>query len=106
MCRNIPSALQLRPARDRCRDYAARRCSTCARSAYSKASQANQAAFDRAVDEIAAATRSLLDGLVTNAAPRDREVEATKAKRAQRSGLVPTADTAASDGAPSPRLTA
>ncbi|MEZ4718043.1 MAG: DUF2277 domain-containing protein [Caldilineaceae bacterium] len=39
-------------------------------SGYSKPSQANQAAFDRAVDEIAAATRSLLDGLVTNAAPR------------------------------------
>lgn len=49
-------------------------------SGYSKPSQVNQAAFDRAVDEIAAATRSLLDGLVTNAAPRDREVEATKAK--------------------------
>ncbi|MCB0071493.1 MAG: DUF2277 domain-containing protein [Caldilineaceae bacterium] len=57
-------------------------------SGYSKPSQANQAAFDRAVDEIAAATRSLLDGLVTNAAPRDREVEATKAKArsAQRFG--------------------
>ena len=49
-------------------------------SGYSKPSQANQAAFDRAMDEIAAATRALLDGLVTNAAPRDREVEATKAK--------------------------
>ena len=49
-------------------------------SGYSKPSQANQAAFDRAVDEIAAATRSLLGGLVTNGAPRDREVEATKAK--------------------------
>ena len=49
-------------------------------SGYSKPSQVNQAAFDRAVDEIAAATRSLLGGLVTNAAPRDREVEATKAK--------------------------
>ena len=57
-------------------------------SGYSKPSQANQAAFDRAVDEIAAATRSLLDGLVTNAAPRNREVEATKAKArsAQRFG--------------------
>ena len=57
-------------------------------SGYSKPSQANQAAFDRAVDEIAAATRSLLGGLVTNAAPRDREVEATKAKArsAQRFG--------------------
>ena len=57
-------------------------------SGYSKPSQANQAAFDRAVDEIAAATRSLLGGLVTNAAPRNREVEATKAKArsAQRFG--------------------
>ena len=57
-------------------------------SGYSKPSQANQAAFDRAVDEIAATTRALLDGLVTTAAPRDREVEAAKAKArsAQRFG--------------------
>ena len=47
-------------------------------------SQANQEAFDRAVAEVAHATRHLLDALVTTAAPKDREVEATKARaRAQ-----------------------
>jgi hypothetical protein len=49
-------------------------------SGYQKPSQANQAAFERAVDEIAAATRALLNGLETSAPPRDREVEAAKAK--------------------------
>lgn len=43
-------------------------------------SQANTAAFERAVDEVALATRELLASLVTNAPPRDREVEAAKAK--------------------------
>ncbi len=43
-------------------------------------SAANQAAFDRAVAEIAHATRHLLDDLVTTAPPRDREVLAAKAR--------------------------
>jgi hypothetical protein len=43
-------------------------------------SKANQEPFDRAVDEVAAATRRLLDVLVTSALPRDREVEAEKAR--------------------------
>jgi hypothetical protein len=47
-------------------------------------SQANQEAFDRAVAEVAHATRHLLDALVTSAPPKDREVEAAKARaRAQ-----------------------
>ena len=45
-----------------------------------KPSAANQAAFDRAVAEIAHATRHLLDDLVTSAPPRDREVLAAKAR--------------------------
>ncbi len=49
-------------------------------SGYTRPSQANQQAFDRAVDEVAAATRRLLDSLVTNAPPRDREVEAARAR--------------------------
>lgn len=43
-------------------------------------SKANTAAFDAAVDEIAVATRRLLDGLVTNAPPKNRDVEAAKGR--------------------------
>ena len=49
-------------------------------SGSTKPSQANQEVFDRAVEEIADVTRRLLDGLVTNAPPKDREAEAAKAK--------------------------
>jgi hypothetical protein len=49
-------------------------------SGSTKPSQANREVFERAVEEIAAATRRLLDGLVTNAPPKDREVEAAKAR--------------------------
>lgn len=49
-------------------------------SGYTKPSQANQEAFDRAVDEVADVTRRLLDSLVTNAPPRDRDVEAQRAR--------------------------
>jgi hypothetical protein len=47
-------------------------------SGSTKPSKANAEAFDRAVEEVAAATRRLLDSLVTNAPPKDREVEAAK----------------------------
>jgi len=57
-------------------------------SGTSKPSKANQAAFDLAVDEVAAASRRLLAALVTGAPPRDREVEAARARAraAQRFG--------------------
>ncbi|AKU16582.1 DUF2277 domain-containing protein [Luteipulveratus mongoliensis] len=45
-----------------------------------KPSQANQAAFDAAVDAVTEASRELLDALVTTAPPKDREVEAAKAR--------------------------
>jgi hypothetical protein len=45
---------------------------------FTKPSQANAAAFERAVDEVAEASRRLLDGLVTAAPPKDREVEAAR----------------------------
>ena len=47
-------------------------------SGSTKPSAANAEAFDRAVAEVTAATQRLLDGLVTSAAPKDREVEAAK----------------------------
>ena len=47
-------------------------------SGSTKPSQANEAAFNRAVEAVTAATRQLLEDLVTNAPPKDREVEAAK----------------------------
>ena len=47
---------------------------------FTKPSRANQAAFDRAVEDVARAARTLLDGLITTAAPRDREAEAARAR--------------------------
>jgi hypothetical protein len=47
---------------------------------FTKPSRANEAAFDRAVEEVTAAARRLLDSLVTSAEPRDREVEAQRAR--------------------------
>jgi hypothetical protein len=49
-------------------------------SGFSKPSQANTEAFERAVDEVTAVSTRLLGQLVTNAPPKDREVEAAKAK--------------------------
>jgi hypothetical protein len=49
-------------------------------SGFTKPSKANEEAFDRGIDEVAAAARRLMDSLVTSAPTRDREVEAAKAK--------------------------
>ncbi len=49
-------------------------------SGFSTPSQANEASFNRAVTNVTAAARELLDSLVTNAPPRDREVEAARAR--------------------------
>ena len=49
-------------------------------SGFTKPSQANEAAFARAVDEVTGATTRLLEQLVTSAAPKDREVEAERAR--------------------------
>jgi hypothetical protein len=48
-------------------------------SGFARPSKANEAAFDRAVDQVTQVARELLGSLVTNAPPRDREVEAAKA---------------------------
>ena len=49
-------------------------------SGTTRPSKANEAVFNRAVDEVADAARRLLSSLVINAPPRDREIEARKAK--------------------------
>ena len=49
-------------------------------SGFTRPAKANQVAFSRAVDQVAQAARELLDALVTTAPPRDRDVEASKAR--------------------------
>ena len=49
-------------------------------SGFTKPSKANEEAFNRAVDEVAHAAHHLLESLVTNAPPRNREIEAARAK--------------------------
>jgi len=59
-------------------------------SGFNKPAKANEAAFNRAVDRVAQAAHELLDSLVTNAPPKDRAVEAAKARArtAERFGSV------------------
>jgi hypothetical protein len=61
-------------------------------SGFIKPSKTNEAAFNRAVDDVAHAAQHLLDSLVTTAAPRNRETEALKAKTrsAKRYGTAKT----------------
>ena len=78
MCRNIHTLFNFEPAAtdDEVRDAALQYVRKI--SGFTKPSQANEQAFARAVDDVAAATECLLDQLVTSAAPKDREVEAER----------------------------
>jgi hypothetical protein len=78
MCRNIRTLHNFEPpaSEDEIQDAALQYVRKISGS--TKPSKANQEVFDRAVEEVAAATRALLDGLVTSAPPKDREVEAAK----------------------------
>jgi hypothetical protein len=49
-------------------------------SGFARPSKANEAAFDRAVEDVTAAARALIESLVTTADPRDREIEAARAR--------------------------
>ena len=80
MCRNIHTLFNYEPpateheVRDAALQYVRKI------SGFSKPSRANEAAFAHAVDEVAVATQRLLDSLVTAAPPKDREVEAERAR--------------------------
>ena len=84
MCRNIKTLFNFQPPateleiRDASLQFVRKL------SGFNVPSQRNAAAFDRAVEEVAAAARQLMRGLVTNAEPRDREVEAQKARERSR----------------------
>jgi hypothetical protein len=84
MCRNIRTLYNFAPPADGDEVHAAALQYVRKVSGFTRPSQANQEAFDAAVAQITATTQELLDSLVTNAPPKDREVEAAKArKRAQ-----------------------
>ena len=80
MCRNIRPLNNFEPPATKDEVHAASLQFVRKVSGTTKPSQANQEAFDHAVHEIAHITRHLLDNLVTNAPPKDREVEAAKAR--------------------------
>ena len=80
MCRNIRTLHNFAPPATRDEVRAAALQYVRKVSGSSRPSQANQAAFDRAVDEVTAATQRLLDGLSTSAPPKDRDIEAAKAR--------------------------
>ena len=63
-------------------------------SGFAKPSKANEEVFNRAVDQVAQAARELLDELVTNAPPRDRQVEAAKARERTAARFHPPANVA------------
>ncbi len=85
MCRNIRTLHNFEPPATDDEIHAAALQYVRKVSGAARPSKANEAAFEHAVEEVAGATRRLLGALVTSAPPRDREVEAAKARaRAQK----------------------
>ncbi|HET7854997.1 MAG TPA: DUF2277 domain-containing protein [Gaiellaceae bacterium] len=78
MCRNIQTLFNFEPPATEDEVRAAALQYVRKVSGFTKPSQANEAAFERAVDEVAHASMHLLADLVTNAPPKDREVEAAR----------------------------
>ena len=80
MCRNIRTLHNFEPPATEDEVHAAALQYVRKISGSTKPSRANQEAFERAVDEVAAASQRLLAALVTHAPPKDREAEAVKAR--------------------------
>jgi hypothetical protein len=80
MCRNIKPLFNYEPAVTPDEIRAASLQFVRKVSGFTKPSQANQEVFDRAVGDVARVVQRLMDSLVTTAQPRDREVEAAKAR--------------------------
>jgi hypothetical protein len=80
MCRNIRTLYNFEPTATEDEVRAAAEQYVRKISGFSKPSQANAEAFERAVDAVADISARLLDELVTSAPPKDREVEAAKAR--------------------------
>ena len=84
MCRNIKTLFNFEPPATEDEIHASAVQFVRKLSGFNSPSQANQAAFDRAVDEVSAAARRLLASLRTHAPARDREIEAGKARERSR----------------------
>jgi hypothetical protein len=80
MCRNIKTLFNFEPPATEDEVSAAAEQYVRKISGFTKPSRANADAFARAVEEVSAATARLLDNLVTTAVPKDREVEAARAR--------------------------
>ncbi len=85
MCRNIKTLFNFEPPATELEIRGASLQFVRKLSGFTVPSKANEAAFEAAVEEVAASAQRLISGLVTNAEPRDREVEANKAR--ERSAL-------------------
>ena len=80
MCRNIKTLFNFEPPATEEEIRAASAQFVRKLSGFSKPSQVNQEAFERAVEDVARVATSLIDSLVTNAPARDREIEAARAR--------------------------
>ena len=84
MCRNIKPLFNFEPPASDDEIRAASLQFVRKISGFARPSQANEAAFERAVDEVARASRRLMASLVTTAQPRDRDIEAEKHRERSR----------------------
>ena len=91
MCRNIKTLFNFAPPATDDEIHAAAVQFVRKLSGFSKPSKANEAAFARAVDEVAAAAGTLMAALVTNADPRDRATEALRARARNATRFKPVA---------------
>ena len=80
MCRNIRTLFNFEPSATDAEVHDAALQFVRKLSGFTAPSKANQPAFDRAVEEVAAAARRLIESLVTTADPRDREIESERAR--------------------------
>ncbi len=80
MCRNIKTLFNFDPPATDEEIHAASLQFVRKLSGFNTPSKANQAAFDQAIEEVAATARVLIDSLITTADPRDREIEAARAR--------------------------
>ena len=91
MCRNIKTLFNFEPPaseleiRDAALQFVRKL------SGFTVPSKANEAAFERAVDQVAGSARDLIGSLVTHAEPRDREIEAERARARSRARFGPAA---------------